>query len=597
MSSAGNEGGTRALMNAGLVLLVFAVVPGLANPFNVPKEALLCLLAAFVCLAASVSPPSEILPLPRLPLAAFCAAIATVTLAALVNEVSVLASAGALRWWMAALYFVALRLAYRDAAAAEGMLDLIAATAAVEGVVVVWQVAFGAGIFDTSHLPSPKWRAFGTLGNPNWVGAFLAASLPLAVGRSIRRPRRAWDAATIIAIVAGLVLTLSRSSWLAAGASLLTLMMLAPGARGRRTLADFALGAAVGLAIASAAYGGGGLASDLGRVDSVAGRWHMWRVTADMIGERPFLGHGPGRFAGAYPAAQREFLVHRAGAPVVDLTDHPHDEYLYLGAEGGLLALAFFATGVGMTLWRARRPAVRTSAAPAAAALVALCVDALTDVPWHQPVTTALLCALLFSLLVTARGATPAPSHLHRVSRIALALAAIVALAQATRLLLVERSLTEARRAVASGALARSLPAAARGLSMEDEHGELWALVAQALAALGEDGEALAAADKAMTLAPNMGLVHFTVEVLRRLGRDEEAMARLRWWSEALPGLLRPRLLLGQMYAQSGRVAEARVEWERLLAIHGRFDGEAERQIRRQAVTELLRLPMRPAEP
>lgn len=592
----GEGSAARALMNAGMVLVVLAVVPGLANPFNVPKEALLCLLAAFACLAQA-SAPATLPPLPRLPIAALVAAIAAVTLAAVANGASPLASGGALRWWMVGLYFVALRFAYRDAAAVSGLLDLSAAVAGVEGVLVLLQVAFGDRLFDLSHLPSPKWRAFGTLGNPNWVGAFLAASLPLAMGRLRRENWWLLGAATIAAIAGGLVVTLSRSGWIAAGAGLLAFSLLARTPRRGTAFAAVAFGVVLGSIVARAAYGGG-LATDVGRSDSIAGRWRMWRVTAEMIASRPLLGHGPGRFAGAYPAFQRDFLARAKGGPepVVDLTDHPHDEYLYLAAEAGLLPLALVALAIGWALRSGLRPGLRERAAPAAAALLALCVNALADIPWRQPATTALLCVVLFALL-SMEAEAAAPARRPRViGRVVLALAALVALAQATRLLLVDRQLTAARAAVFAGDAARSGAFAARGLTLEPEHGELWALAAQSHAAAREDDAALAAVDRAMGLAPNVALAYFSADVLRRDGRSEEALAQLRWWSEVLPGLLRPKLLVGQMYAESGRVEEARAEWQRLLATRSRFDGEGERQIRRQAVAELLRLPMRGSE-
>jgi hypothetical protein len=60
------------------------------------------------------------------------------------------------------------------------------AAAAFEVILYDVSPDLGDVFFDTSQLPSAKWHAFGTLGNPNWTGAFLAATLPFAVGQLVR---------------------------------------------------------------------------------------------------------------------------------------------------------------------------------------------------------------------------------------------------------------------------------------------------------------------------------------------------------------------------------------------------------------------------
>lgn len=54
----------------------------------------------------------------------------------------------------------------------------------IEAVYVLLQYGLGDPIFVTDGLPG-KWRAFGTLGNPNWTGEFLAVAALISLGRLV----------------------------------------------------------------------------------------------------------------------------------------------------------------------------------------------------------------------------------------------------------------------------------------------------------------------------------------------------------------------------------------------------------------------------
>ena len=224
------------LMNAGLILVVVAIIPGLSNPFSVPKEALVCFATSFVLLLVALRGGWQGSPWPRSWIALLLAGPIAVTSTALANGVGLVSVGGVLRWWTYVFYFVALRLSYPNGASVERLLRLLAILGGLEGGLVVLQSLFGDVLFDTSHLPSAKWHAFGTLGNPNWTGAFLAATLPFAVGQLVRpaaSAARAGAAFVVAVLVAGLVLTLARGAWLAAMAGFAVVVSLSAAASGR----------------------------------------------------------------------------------------------------------------------------------------------------------------------------------------------------------------------------------------------------------------------------------------------------------------------------------------------------------------------------
>src|SRR5438128_6566793 len=58
------------------------------------------------------------------------------------------------------------------------------AAGTIEAVYVLLQFSVGDPIFLTGRLPG-KWRTFGTLGNPNWTGEFLAVVALISLGRLV----------------------------------------------------------------------------------------------------------------------------------------------------------------------------------------------------------------------------------------------------------------------------------------------------------------------------------------------------------------------------------------------------------------------------
>jgi len=77
---------------------------------------------------------------------------------------------------------------------------------------------------------------------------------------------------------------------------------------------------------------------------SVSERSQFFGASFKLIKEKPWLGHGPYSFKYVYPRYQQEML---------SLSDHPHNLFLKIAVERGLIALSFFLIFGLMVLWRA----------------------------------------------------------------------------------------------------------------------------------------------------------------------------------------------------------------------------------------------------
>ena len=67
---------------------------------------------------------------------------------------------------------------------------------------------------------------------------------------------------------------------------------------------------------------------------SLGMRFDWWRNSLQLIAEKPFLGHGVGSFR----TVQGKLIE----GSETQSTDNPHNEYLFLGVQGGLVAMALF---------------------------------------------------------------------------------------------------------------------------------------------------------------------------------------------------------------------------------------------------------------
>lgn len=206
----------------------------------------------------------------------------------------------------------------------------------------------------------PFFRVRSIFFDPDLYGRFLAVVMIglAAVLLWRRRPRAVVAAAAGLAVLwAGLVLTLSRSSFAAllAGLAVLAALRWAPW-RGAAA-ASVAVAAAAGLALAFP----GALGLDASR------RLDQLRRAAEVVERRPVLGHGSGSFASEYRRRHRASREEAASAArTLPIT---------VAAEQGVVGLAVLLALLGAALARLLRGAGRSAArAAVAAAFVGLVV-------------------------------------------------------------------------------------------------------------------------------------------------------------------------------------------------------------------------------
>ena len=220
--------------------------------------------------------------------------------------------------------------------------------------------------------------------DPNIYGRFLAVvMLALAAVLLWTRTARtaALTAAALVVLWAGLVLTLSQSSFTALLAGLLVLAGLRWGIRPAAIATAAAL--AVGLVVVLVAPGPRGLEGD--RNDATSGRYDLVKGGVELAGGRPLQGWGSGSFRREY-RSQEKASGQRATAA-------SHTIPITVAAEQGIVGLALYlaliAAALVMLLRGARHDLAR---AAIAACFVALVVHTLLYAAFlEDPLAWALL--------------------------------------------------------------------------------------------------------------------------------------------------------------------------------------------------------------
>lgn len=392
------------LVPALIVAVTFAVAPGGEAPFSGVKTGLL-LAGSVMLLLQSVwrtaSRPAALAP--RVMAGLW---LGTLALSALLGPAAVPGG----MWLEAAAGLVVLALlqapppwapVFRAIAGAGTGLALVAGLQALGADPFLWMGWAG-------EHPGERMRIYGTLGNPDFVAAYLGASLCLTVGEVVStertRVRSGWIAAAVLQLCA-LAATRSWGSVLALGAAALSLLW----SRGpaSKALPEQGRGRRWGLVLAAVAAGALLLLSVSGRSPgtALAGRRYLWGVAAPHVLDAPVFGHGPGSFEVLWPLWEAEYWSAREDSAEKErfaaLQDHAHLDYLEWLLELGLVGAAPRLLLLLAAL-RAARQAPDARGRAALAALVALAARALVDFPLARP---AELC--LFAVLLAAGVAPP----------------------------------------------------------------------------------------------------------------------------------------------------------------------------------------------
>ena len=242
-------------------------------------------------------------------------------------------------------------------------------------------------LFGWIHPPmgSPRMKVFATLGNPNFVAAFLITALPLSFALASRyRSQRVYFFMAALVQALAVAVTGSRAVLLA-----LLAMLLWLGCVGTRRWQI----AAAGITLAVLPV----LVWTSGRTLPVAleGRVYIWRAAGPHLAEKPTLGFGPGAFAPKF--VEWETQRWRDGLAKVDeqgfvgLQDHAHNDFLETAVDHGLAGLAAWLSLTGALLafaWRRIRETGSELLLGVSAGAVALLAISLVDFPFRRPTET-----------------------------------------------------------------------------------------------------------------------------------------------------------------------------------------------------------------
>lgn len=217
------------------------------------------------------------------------------------------------------------------------------------------------------------------LGNHNYVAAILVASLAVVLVRPLGRT---WWSVAAGVIGLGLVVTLSRGGWLAAG---VVLVVLAATRRDRATVRTVAGVGLVALALlVVVVLAGGGATGRLAGVFSPAtqARMDLWGASWDAFVANPLLGVGIDRLPEWMTAVRQPYV-------------HAHNLVLHALATTGVVGTAIYLTYWAMVGGRAVRLPERDQRLRVGLPLLALFVHAQIDSLSHFLVYEVVVATLV----------------------------------------------------------------------------------------------------------------------------------------------------------------------------------------------------------
>jgi tetratricopeptide (TPR) repeat protein len=291
--------------------------------------------------------------------------------------------------WPQAALFVGAALAYGQRSWQRYSAAALLASAALVSLYALLGLSpwdpFASGAVDLgfSH------RAHGSLGNPDFLGGWLAMLLPLSLAVALswegRWRRLAWLLPALMGTV--LLLTQARAAWSAALAgAAVAAWMLRQHWQARRAWAW-----GLGLLLLAGLLAAAALSPALGarlreavdpRSDAWTSRVFMGSVALDLALEHPISGVGPGNFQTEYLRRQGEKLNTTAGKDEpYRFTADAHNDWLQCAAETGLLGLGLWVALFGLSLRSALRRQGPEGAA-VAGGLAAFGVQACFHFPW-----------------------------------------------------------------------------------------------------------------------------------------------------------------------------------------------------------------------
>ena len=309
-------------------------------------------------------------------------------------------------------YATAIVLGESEVSEVGGWLPLLAS---IGGVIAMWALSSAGSIMTTEDGGVVAGRLQGPFAQPNELGVFCAAMLPIGVIAVVTATTRigfAIQLLSTLAIGAAWIMSMSRGAWIGGCLALLIVAVFSPTTR--KWLALALLGAIGFVTAALATPPSAGVIGVVGaRLRSFSGassnpyddRPAIWAEAWRQAGEHPWVGVGPGGFSAASGGS--------ASSVSLQPPLHPHNLVLTILAERGVVGLAaaglvvigcilvmvrawqWYSRGLGLdSAWRIA----------AMSGLVAIAAQGLFDMPLRNPMVAALTWTLLGYAAVSEAG-------------------------------------------------------------------------------------------------------------------------------------------------------------------------------------------------
>lgn len=226
------------------------------------------------------------------------------------------------------------------------LLRILVITASAISIYAIFQY-FGIDYFHYAVSGIDVKRPPGTLGQPSYLGAYLALALPIALvisSTSTRRLNRIIYALSSTMIGIALILTYTRGAWLGAIAAVFIIALYAVLRRGQyRTKLLVHIACILPIILLAVVLSGSPdiinerVSSALGLKGSIVQRLGIWDSTLSLIKERSLIGWGIETFEDIHPRVETLSLVKLEGGPI--RADRPHNQILYIVYSMGIIGL------------------------------------------------------------------------------------------------------------------------------------------------------------------------------------------------------------------------------------------------------------------
>jgi len=411
-----------------------------------------------------------------------------------------------------------------------------------------------------------KMAAFSTLGNPQFVAAWLVFAIPLYPALAARQTSagaRVGAAVAALAAVACLLLTRSASGLLAlAAVALFGLLLRRSAIEVRRIIVGVSL-----MLVVVAGYLGWSTHTGRGRI-------MIWLETLLIWMRHPWLGVGLGQYNLHQLEAQHRFFAlgdwtrdfHQNAAFVLDA----HNQYLQILAEQGLLGLGLFLFLVYLIMRSAGR---RVGHDPLSRGLAVAWLGQLVLFLWNAPL---FYCPVLVLFWTTAGllAPVPDPSEVAPAPRrhaVGLTLASVVLLCASAVLFWTKlRSGVLEKRGDAlleQGPFPEAVEAFEAALWWAPQNGYAWEKLALAQYFEGDYGGAFRSLQVAREHFGDVGILYLEAEILARRKDYAEAITRFEFIRDAFPQHVTPSFALGQLFRAQGDYGQAEREFVRVLSL------------------------------